>query len=58
MRIIRHLLLHLCVACSFVCIAAMILDWYNPYMNFTGNIIAIQAILFLGVPVLAILKRP
>ena len=39
---VRGILLHVCVVCSFVCITAKILDWYNPYMNFTGHIWGIQ----------------
>lgn len=35
MNRLRGLLLHIGVICSFVCIAAKVLDWYNPYMDFT-----------------------
>lgn len=32
---IRKILLHVCVVCSLVSITAKILDWYNPYMDFS-----------------------
>ena len=49
---VRGILLHVCVVCSFVCITAKILDWYNPYMNFTGHIWGIQMVLYLAVIIL------
>lgn len=51
---IRKILLHVCVVCSLVSITAGILDWYNPYMNFTGHISGIQAVLYLSVIVLGV----
>lgn len=42
-----------CMCCmQFVCITAKILDWYNPYMNFTGHIWGIQMVLYLAVIIL------
>lgn len=35
---IRKILLHVCVVCSLVSITAKILDWYNPYMDFSGHV--------------------
>lgn len=49
---VRGILLHVCVVCSCVCITAKILDWYNPYMNFTGHIWGIQMVLYLAVIIL------
>ena len=51
---IRKILLHVCVVCSLVSITAGILDWYNPYMNFTGHISGIQVVLYLSVIVLGV----
>ena len=39
---IRKILLHVCVVCSLVSITAKILDWYNPYMNFSGHVSGLQ----------------
>ena len=51
---IRKILLHICVVCSLISITAGILDWYNPYMDFTGHISAFQQILYLAVLILAV----
>lgn len=53
----REVLVHMCVVCSLVCIMAKILDWYNPYMDFTGHIWEIQIILYISVIVLAFTKE-
>lgn len=57
MNRVRGILLHICVVCSLVCVTAKILDWYNPYMDFTGHIWGIQMALYLGVIVLALIKE-
>ena len=49
MRILRQVLLQTGIVCSFACIITRILDWYNPYMNFSGHIWYIQAVLYLSV---------
>lgn len=54
MRIFRGLLLHVCVVCSFVGIIAKILDWYNPFMDFSGHMLFIQVLLYLAVLILAL----
>ena len=54
---VRGILLHVCVVCSFVCITAKILDWYNPYMNFTGHIWEIQMALYLSAIILGITRK-
>lgn len=38
-------LLHICVICSFACIIAKVLDWYNPYMDFSGHLFWVQNVL-------------
>lgn len=35
---IRRMLLHIALICGIVILTAGILDWYNPYMNFSGQI--------------------
>lgn len=44
------------VICSLVCLIAKILDWYNPFMDFTGHIGAIQLILYLVIPVFFLIQ--
>ena len=52
----RGFLLHLCVICSFVCIIARVLDWYNPYMDFSGHLFWIQNTMYAGIVLLAVTK--
>lgn len=54
---VRGILLHVCMVCSLVCMTAKILDWYNPYMDFTGHIWGIQMALYLSVIVLGITRK-
>lgn len=54
----RGFLLRTGVICSIVCIAAKVLDWYNPYMDFTGHIWFLQLALYFEVILLAFLKKP
>lgn len=51
---IRKILLHVCVVCSLVSITARILDWYNPYMNFSGHVSGIQMVLYFVVILLTV----
>lgn len=57
MRIIREILLHVGVICSFVCIFAKILDWYNPYMDFSGHVFSLQLLLYAVVILLPFFQR-
>jgi hypothetical protein len=41
---IRLILLHVALVCGIVIFAAGILDWYNPYMNFSGQIRPLEAV--------------
>lgn len=52
MKVIRKIMAHLCVICCLVCLTAKILDWYNPFMDFSGHMAYIQIILYLTVPVM------
>lgn len=54
----RGFLLHTGVICSFACIAAKVLDWYNPYMDFTGHIRLLQLVLYFAVILLAFVRKP
>lgn len=58
MKRVRRLLLHVGVICSFVCIMGKILDWYNPFMNFTGHVWFAQIVLYFVVITLALIKTP
>lgn len=49
---IRGILLHISVICSLVCIAAKVLDYYNPYMDFSGHVAGLQILLYVGVVLL------
>ncbi|MDO4284627.1 MAG: hypothetical protein Q4C60_04750 [Eubacteriales bacterium] len=55
-RKVREILLQIAVICSLDCIAAAVLDWYNPYMNFTGHSFFLQITLYLTVGVLFFLS--
>lgn len=57
MRKVRVILLHICVICSLVCVTAKILDWYNPYIDFSGHIRGIQMALYLALIALAVTKK-
>lgn len=56
MRLVRRILLHVCVVCSIVSIVAKILDWFNPYMDFTGHIWLLQILLYISVIVLGLTR--
>lgn len=58
MNRLRGFLMHVGAICSFVCIAAKVLDWYNPYMDFSGHIWFMQMTLYFAVILLAYSKRP
>lgn len=53
MDILRGFLSHMGIICSFICLIAKALDWYNPYMDFSGRVWAVQMILYLTVILLA-----
>lgn len=54
---VRGTLLHVCVICSLVCMTAKILDWYNPYMDFTGHIWGLQTALYLSAIILGVTRK-
>lgn len=58
MEKLKELLLHIGVICSCVCITAKVLDWYNPFMNFTGHVWYMQITLYFTVILLALIKKP
>ncbi|MFR8237783.1 MAG: hypothetical protein ACLU97_05990 [Dorea sp.] len=57
MNRVREILLHICVVCSLVCVTAKILDWYNPYMDFTGHIWGLQMALYLSAIILGVTRK-
>lgn len=48
----RGFLLHICIICSLVYMIAKVIDWYNPYMDFSGRILWVQAVIWVGVNLL------
>lgn len=55
---LRSLLLHVSIICSLVILFAGILDWYNPYMNFSGQIRPIEILQLGALVFLALTKKP
>lgn len=45
MRKIRFLCMQAGVICSLILMTAKILDWYNPYMDFSGHVVSAQLFL-------------
>lgn len=58
MERLRGFLLHIGVICSCGCIIAKVLDWYNPFMDFTGHIWYMQIALYFAVILLALIRKP
>lgn len=58
MNRLRGFLLHTGVICSCVCMIAKMLDWYNPFMDFTGHIWFVQIVLYFAVIMLALIRKP
>ena len=58
MRIFKEILRQAGVICSLVCIAVAVLDWYNPFMDFSGHVIVIQKMLYLIVLLSAFFGTP
>ena len=56
-KIIEFCLLHIAAACSIACIIFKILDWYNPFMDFQGNVAIMQWMLYISTVVLALLTN-
>ena len=52
----RGSLLHFCVICSLICITAKILDYYNPYMDFSGHTYEFQIGLYASVILLEVTR--
>ncbi len=55
--IIKGILLHLCVICSVAEGIILVLDWYNPYMDFSGHSSFVQWLLCSGIFGLAVLEN-
>ena len=54
---LKGFLLHIGVICSCVCIIAKVLDWYNPFMDFTGHVWFVQFTLYFSVILLAFIRK-
>lgn len=48
----RGFLWHFCLVCSFVQIIAKVIDWHNPYMDFSGCLFWMQVLMCVGVNLL------
>lgn len=57
MRTLKAILVQISVICSFACIITKVLDWYNPYMDFSGHIWYVQICLYAAVITLALLNQ-
>lgn len=57
MRRLRGFLTNVSVVCSFVCIIVKTLDWYNPYMDFSGRAFFVQLLLYVSVLLLAFIRK-
>lgn len=55
---IRFFLKQICIICCLVCLSARVLDWYNPYMDFSGHIIGVQLVLYIGCLSFCLCGRP
>lgn len=50
---IRLILLHIALICGMIILTAGILDWFNPYLNFSGQIRPIEMVQVCSLLVLA-----
>ncbi len=57
LKIVKGILLHICVICSIAEIIIQILDWYNPFMDFAGHSSWVLYLLCTGVLLLAALSN-
>lgn len=53
---LRGFLLHICVICSCACMIAEGLDWYNPYMDFSGHVFWVRNILYVSIVILSVTR--
>lgn len=45
---LQGFLLNVCMICSFIHIIAKVIDWHNPYMDFSGRIFWTQIVMCAG----------
>lgn len=57
MEQVRGVLLHISVVCALIGITTKILDYYNPYMDFSGHTVVFQLLLYVAVIVLEATRR-
>ena len=55
-NVMRLTAAHICTICSVAYLITRILDWYNPYMNFSGQTLFIQYLLGIGAFMLGVLQ--
>ena len=49
MNKLKLIFFHMSIICGIIYIAARVLDWYNPYMDFGGHVSAFSALFALSV---------
>ena len=58
MKTCKKILLHICMICSSIDIMTMVLDYFNPYMNFSGAVRWLHLTLFGCLLLLLLLPQP
>lgn len=56
-NIIYKIMIHIALICGIVILTAGILDWFNPYMNFSGQIGPIEIVQVCDLLILALTVR-
>ena len=54
---LRGILLHFSVVCALIGITTKILNYYNPYMDFSGHTVMFQFLLYGAVIVLEVTRQ-
>lgn len=52
---LKWLFFHAAVSCALACIGARILDWYNPFMDFWGQMWIVRVLLGISLFLAAVL---
>lgn len=58
MKTCKKILLHICMICSSIDIMTMVLDYFNPYMNFSGAVRWLHLMLFGCLLMVLLLPQP
>lgn len=55
-RVLQEICLQTGIVCGLICISTKILDWYNPYMNFSGHMWVVSVVFWIAAVCWAVLK--